>query len=124
MIIYVHNTCTTCQKALRLLEKMKISVTIKDIVQEPPSVEELQKMLSFQNNNMTKLLNTSGQLYREMQLSQKWKEMQLPEIYHLLSRHGMLIKRPFLIGDSFGLTGFKEDEWTQQLTLLLPGKKS
>src|SRR5437870_4824080 len=108
MNFYHYNKCSTCQKALRFLEKKKVSFTPIDIVQEPPSFEELQRMLNFQNGNLNKLLNTSGQLYREMQLSKKLKEMPLPEILTLLSRQGMLVKRPFLLGDDFGLTGFNE----------------
>ena len=115
MIIYLHSKCSTCQNAQRFLEEKKIAITIKDITKQPPSIEELQKMLGFQNGNLTKLLNTSGELYREMRLSSKLKDMSLPEILVLLSCHGMLIKRPFLLGDDFGLTGFKEAEWSQKL---------
>ncbi len=115
MIIYLHRKCSTCQIAERFLGKKNIAVTIKDITKEPPSIEELQRMLDFQKGNVTKLLNTSGQLYREMQLSKKLKDMTIPEILLLLSQNGMLVKRPFLLGSDFGLTGFKEEEWTQKL---------
>lgn len=115
MIIYIHSKCSTCQKAISFLKNKKISFTVKDIVVEPPTVNEIQKMLDFQNGNLSKILNTSGLLYREMQLSQKLKEMQLPEILSLLNNNGMLIKRPFLLAKDFGLTGFKEAEWSQKL---------
>lgn len=114
MIVYFHSKCTTCQNAQRFLEKKKIAIIIKDITKEPPSIHELQKMLDFQNGNVTKLLNTSGQLYREMQLSKKLKDMPLPEILALLNCHGMLVKRPFLLANDFGFTGFKEAEWSQK----------
>ena len=115
MIVYLYNKCSTCQNALRFLEKKKIDITIKDIVKEPPSVEELQKMLNFKDGNIKKLLNTSGLLYREMRLSEKLNNMSISEVLALLSQHGMLIKRPFLLGKDFGLTGFKEAEWSQVL---------
>lgn len=115
MIIYLYPKCSTCQKALRFLQSKKIAIIIKDIVKEPPSIKELQKMLDFQHGNITKLVNTSGMLYREMQLAKTLKEMPLPEILSLLSHHGMLVKRPFLLGDNFGLTGFKETKWSQKL---------
>lgn len=97
------------------MEKQKIPFTIKDISKQPPSIEELQKMLGFQNGNLTKLINTSGQLYRSMQLSKKLKDLSSLDILTLLNSHGMLIKRPFLIGIDFGLTGFKEAEWSQKI---------
>lgn len=117
MVVYLHNKCSTCQSAVRFLEKNKISATVKDITKEPPSYEELQKMLAFQNGNIKKLLNTSGLLYREMQLSKKLKDMTVSDILTLLSSHGMLIKRPFFLGEDFGITGFKEEEWLKKLHL-------
>lgn len=115
MIVYLYPKCSTCQKAQQFLEKNKLIFTLKDILKDPPSVPELQKMLHFRNGNLTKLLNTSGLLYREMQLTQKVKLMPIDEIILLLSQQGMLIKRPFLLGDTLGLTGFKEEEWSQVL---------
>jgi Spx/MgsR family transcriptional regulator len=116
MILYLYSKCSTCQKALRFLEKQKIkNIVIKEITKEPPSIHELQQMLKYQNDNLKKLFNTSGQLYRELNLSEKLKEMPLEEALKLLSQHGMLVKRPFLLGKDFGLTGFNETEWTKIL---------
>lgn len=114
MVIYSYHKCSTCQKALRFLEKKQMSFTVKEITQEPPSIEELGKMLDFQKGNIKKLLNTSGLLYREMNLADKLKEMSTQEILLLLSEHGMLVKRPFLLKKDFGLVGFKEAEWSQK----------
>jgi arsenate reductase-like glutaredoxin family protein len=70
-------------------------------------------MLDFQQGYLKKLLNTSGQLYREMHLSEELKTMPPSQTLALLSQHGMLVKRPFLLGDDFGLTGFNEEEWSR-----------
>jgi len=117
MIVYIYKKCSTCQKALRFLEQLKEKrvVTIKEITVTPPSIEELQKMLHFQNRNFKKLFNTSGQLYRKLQLTEKLKEMPFDEALTLLSQQGMLVKRPFLLGKNFGLTGFKESEWLKTI---------
>ncbi len=115
MIVYLHSKCSTCQSAKLFLEKKKIEFTIKEITKEVPSLEELEKMLEFYKGNLIKLLNTSGQLYREMELSKKIKTMTVHEVLTLLSRHGMLVKRPFILGEGFGLTGFKEGEWVQKV---------
>lgn len=114
MILYIHMTCSTCKEALRFLEIKKIPFEVRDIVKHPPSYEELEKMLGFQQENIKKLLNTSGMLYREMGLSAKIASMSTEEILALLSQHGMLIKRPFLLAKNFGLTGFKEEEWSDR----------
>lgn len=114
MIVYLYSKCSTCKIALHYLQKKRITATIKEITNEPPSLEELEKMLTFQNGNVKKLLNTSGLLYREMQLSKRLNDMSLPEILSLLSSHGMLVKRPFLLSDEFGFTGFNEVEWSNK----------
>lgn len=112
MIIYIYGKCSTCQDALRFLEKTKKdSFTVKEITLTPPSLEELQRMLKFQKGNLKKLFNTSGQMYREMELNKKIDSMPLEEALGLLTQHGMLVKRPFLLGKDFGLVGFKEAEW-------------
>ncbi len=115
MLVYLHCKCTTCQNALRFLEQNNVTFSVKDITKEPPSKRELEQMLHWQGGNVKKLLNTSGMLYRDMHLAEKIQEMTTDEILHLLSLHGMLVKRPFVIADLFGLVGFKEGEWRQKI---------
>ncbi len=113
MIIYLHKKCSTCKAALAFLEKKNIAFNVKDIVFEAPTIDELQKMLKFQKGNIKKIMNTSGLLYKEMGLASKLESMSIDEVLALLSHYGMLVKRPFLLGANFGLTGFKEPEWSQ-----------
>jgi arsenate reductase (glutaredoxin) len=113
MIVYIYSKCSTCQLAIRFLEKSGIPFTIKEITKEPPPVDELKRMLDFQNGNLKKLFNTSGLQYKEMGLSEKLGDMPLSSALELLSKNGMLVKRPFLIGKQFGVTGFKEAEWKE-----------
>lgn len=72
-------------------------------------------MLDYHEGNLKKLLNTSGLLYREMELSKKLPEMSLQAVLALLNQHGMLVKRPFLIGRNVGLTGFNSVSWSKVL---------
>ena len=115
MILYVYTKCSTCQKALSFLEQNKIAFTSKEITLTPPSKTELKSMLKFMNENLKKLFNSSGQLYRELDMSNKLKTMPEDVAITLLSQNGMLVKRPFLISDHFGLTGFNEAIWALQL---------
>ena len=111
MIIYVYSKCSTCQKAIRFLEQKKMVFVQKEITLTPPSVEELKKMLKYKEGNIRKLFNTSGLLYKEMQLSQKLDEMSLDEAFNLLHKNGMLVKRPIFITNGKICVGFKADEW-------------
>lgn len=114
MILYIYSKCSTCQKALTFLARKKITFIRKEITDEPPSIAELQAMLKYANGNLKKLFNSSGQLYRELQLTERLKEMSETQALTLLSQHGMLVKRPFLLGNHFGFTGFNESEWSQK----------
>lgn len=97
---------------MRFLNKQGIPFTEKEITKETPSISELQQMLAYQNGNLKKLFNTSGLIYKEMQLKDKFQDLSIDEAMALLYKHGMLVKRPFLLGDDFGLLGFNESEWS------------
>lgn len=116
MILYVYSKCSTCQQAIKFLEQKKVKYLRKEITVEPPSIEELKTMLKFQQGNLKKLFNTSGQLYREMELSEALAGMSEMEALTLLSQHGMLVKRPFLLGRDFGLVGFKLADWSKKIS--------
>ena len=109
--VYSYKKCSTCVKALKFLDKKKISVETKDITETPPSKKELQLMLKNYDGDIKRLFNTSGQVYREMKIKDKIKDMTAKEAIDLLSKNGKLVKRPFLIDGSAGLVGFKEEEW-------------
>ncbi len=117
MIVYVYHKCSTCKEALRFLEKTKGkgNFSVKEITVTPPSLEELQQMLKFQKGHLKKLFNTSGQLYRERQLSQKINDMPFEDALMLLTQEGMLVKRPFLLTEETGLVGFNEELWLKIL---------
>lgn len=118
MTLYIYSKCSTCQNALRFLQQHHISLKCKEITLTPPTLAELELMLSYKNGNLKRLFNTSGLLYKELGLSSKLDQMSQKEALTLLSQHGMLVKRPFLIEPAFGLTGFNEKEWVNILPLL------
>jgi len=109
--IYEYSGCSTCKKALKFLDQKKVSYEKIAIVDQPPTVAELKKMLGYQNGELKKLFNTSGQLYREMKISDKLPSLSEGEALKLLSNHGKLIKRPFLLTEKAGAVGFQEAEW-------------
>jgi arsenate reductase len=117
--IYEYKNCSTCQKALQYLEKHKIKFEKLPIVDQPPSVAELQKMLGFLKQNggsFKNLFNTSGVQYRELKISDRIKAgMTEDEAIQLLSKNGKLIKRPFLLTDKSGTVGFKPEIWKELL---------
>lgn len=109
--IYVYEKCSTCQSAIRFLQEKNIPFKKQEITKTPPSIPELKKMLEYVNHDIKKLFNTSGLLYRQMGLSTKLSSMSLEEALTLLSSQGMLVKRPFLLGQNFGYVGFSVSKW-------------
>ena len=113
--IYEYKKCSTCVKALKFLDKKNVKYEALPIVDQPPTISELKKMLGFikvEGGTLKNLFNASGILYREMKVSDKIKAgMTESEAIQLLSKNGKLIKRPFVLANDIGVVGFKEDVW-------------
>lgn len=103
--------CSTCQKAKRWLDDHNISYTDRPIKEQNPTYEELSEWISRSGLPIKKFFNTSGQIYRTMQLKDKLPEMTEEQQIQLLASEGMLVKRPLLVSDSVILVGFREAEW-------------
>ena len=107
--------CTTCQKARKWLDENKIEYEFRDIKTENPSLEELTAWYKLSGLPLKKFFNTSGLLYRSMELKTKLPAMTEEEMLALLATDGMLVKRPLIIGDDFVMAGFKQIEWEAKL---------
>ena len=111
MLVLAYRKCSTCLKALKWLEDNNIVFTERPIVEQNPTYEELKEWHAKSGLPLKKFFNTSGLLYKEMNLKDKLAEMSEEEQLQLLSTNGMLVKRPLVIGEGYVLTGFKEAEW-------------
>ncbi len=114
-LFYGYSKCSTCQKAKKWLSDRNIAFDSKDIKEEPPTKEELKSWKDKSNLSLLKFFNTSGVLYREMNLKEKVKIMTEEELLECLASDGMLVKRPILVMEDGVLLGFKEEEWKKQL---------
>lgn len=107
--------CTTCKKAQKWLDENNIEYTLRDIKQDNPSMDELAKWYKTSGMPLKKFFNTSGLLYKSMELKNKLPNMTEEQMLELLATDGMLVKRPLLVGDNFVLIGFKENAWEEKL---------
>lgn len=103
--------CTTCQKAKKWLDDNQIEYEFRDIKLDNPTLDELTKWYKKSGLPLKKFFNTSGLLYKSLDLKNKLPTMTDDEMLKLLATDGMLVKRPLLIGHDFVLVGFKEIEW-------------
>lgn len=107
--------CTTCQKAQKWLDENNIAYELRNIKEENPAFDELEEWYVKSGLPLKNFFNTSGLLYKSMELKDKLPAMSEEEQLKLLATDGMLVKRPLLIGEDFVLTGFREKEWAEKV---------
>ena len=107
--------CTTCKKAQTWLEEKGFEYELRDIKTDNPTLEELREWHRKSGLPLKRFFNTSGQLYRSMELKDKLPSMSDDEQLDLLSTDGMLVKRPILVCGDTVLVGFREKEWDEKL---------
>lgn len=114
-LLMSYPSCSTCKSAESWLTKNKIDFETRNIKEQPPTKEELIAWSERGNIEPARFFNSSGVLYREMNLKEKIKVMTKGEIFDTLAMDGMLVKRPILVGDTKVLVGFKEEDWKKAL---------
>ena len=107
--VYGIKTCGTYKKGIKYFNDNNIEVKTFNLKETVPSKEEMKEYHELSGLEIKKFFNTSGKVYRELNLKNKYKDMKLEEIYELLSLNGMLIKRPLVIHNDKVLVGFKEE---------------
>ncbi|MBI3556318.1 MAG: arsenate reductase family protein [Deltaproteobacteria bacterium] len=111
--IYEYEKCDTCRKALKFLAMNGVPFERVAICEQPPSRAELRRMLGYLGGDLKKLFNTSGQVYRELDLSTRLPKLSEEQALALLEGNGKLVKRPFVLSAQAGTVGFKEAEWAK-----------
>ncbi len=116
MLLICYPKCGTCRKAQKWLDEKGISYDYRDIKTDNPSEAELAEWIRTSGLPVRKIFNTSGMLYRELQLKDRLPGMTEEEMISLLASDGMLVKRPIALYDGKVLVGFKEAEWASVIT--------
>lgn len=115
MLFLEYPKCSTCQKAKKWLDDQNLEYTDRHIVEDNPDYDELKEWYEKSGLPLKRFFNTSGMLYREMQLKDKLETMSEEEQLRLLATNGMLVKRPLIVDGDTVLTGFREAEWEEKL---------
>lgn len=114
-VLYSYTGCESCRRALKWLREEGIVFSEIPIRETPPTPAELRAMLVHQDGELRRLFNTSGKDYREMKLGERLPSLSEAEAIELLAANGNLVKRPFFLGEDFGLVGFKPEAWERAL---------
>ena len=107
--------CSTCQKAKKWLDEQKVEYEERHIKEQNPTAEELKAWYERSGLPLKRFFNTSGQLYKSMQLKDKLPNMSEEEQLQLLGTDGMLVKRPLIVKEDTVLVGFRAAEWEAKL---------
>lgn len=115
MLFLEYPKCTTCKKAKKWLDDHNMEYMDRHIKEENPTVQELKEWHEMSGLPLKRFFNTSGNLYKEMNLKDKLPDMSEEEQYQLLATDGMLVKRPILVLEDTVLTGFREADWEKAI---------
>ena len=105
--------CSTCQKAKKFLDENNIKYEDRNIITDTPTKKEIKLWSEASEISLNKFFNTSGMLYRSMNLKESLKEFSDEDKIKMLSGDGMLVKRPILVVEGNVLLGFKEEIWKE-----------
>lgn len=114
-LLLCYKKCSTCKKAINFLDSKNINYNLRDIKENNPTKEELDNFIKLSKKDINNFFNTSGLVYRSLNLKDKLKNMNYNEKLELLASDGMLVKRPIFIFNSEVLIGFKEKEWNDKI---------
>ena len=115
MIFVEYPKCSTCQKAKKWLDENGFQYQDRHIKEQNPTFEELKEWYEKSSLPLKRFFNTSGLLYKSMNLKEKLPLMSEEEQLALLASNGMLVKRPIVVCDDLILIGFREKEWAERL---------
>ena len=115
MLFLEYPPCSTCKKAKSWLDEHGVAYTARHIKEENPTYEELKLWYERSGLELKKFFNTSGLLYKSMNLKEKLPAMSEEEQLRLLATDGMLVKRPIVVLEDKVLTGFREADWEKTL---------
>lgn len=111
LLVYQYPKCGTCRNAVNSLKSKGKELELRDIKENPPAVTELTRLIELSGLDLKKFFNTSGEVYKQMELKDKLADMSRGEQIALLSSNGMLIKRPIVTDGRVVTVGYKEEEY-------------
>lgn len=113
LTVYEYNKCGTCRSAEKWLKQAGHEVEKMPLFEQPPTAEQLEKLIARSGLNARKFFNTSGEVYKEMGLKDKVPHMTEEEMIRLMASNGRLIKRPVVTDGKTVTVGFNEDNYEQ-----------
>lgn len=117
MKVFQYRACSTCRKAIKWLDEHQVSYEAIPIVETPPTIAELQKVLELSGLEVKKLFNTSGEVYRAEGFSERLKTMSTHDALAALAANGKLVKRPLLLDSKFAIVGFDAAQYAKRFAM-------
>lgn len=109
--ILCYPACGTCKRALQWLNDNFVDYAYRPIKEENPTVDELTQWIALSNLPVTRFFNTSGKVYKDLNMKDKVRMLPDEKLIEMLAADGLLVKRPLLVTAQKVLVGFKQEEW-------------
>lgn len=106
--LYTSPSCTSCRKAKLWLEENNIEYFERNILSEPPTLEEIKEILRMTEDGTDEIISTRSKTFQELNLN--LDTVTLQDLYELIQTRPGLLRRPIIIDDKRLQVGYNEDE--------------
>ena len=114
-VIYEYAGCGTCRKARKWLQEQGVEVELRPVREQPPTAQEIDRMLAAVDGEPRRLFNTAGRDYREGGWTDRIADLDRAGVVAALQANGNLVKRPVLLAAGGCAVGFRPEEWATVL---------
>lgn len=106
--LYVTPSCTSCRKAKAWLEEHHIDYSIKNIMNEPLTLEEIKSILRMTETGTEEIISNKSKTYQELNVN--IESLPLNELYKLIINNPKMLRMPIILDEKRLQVGYNEDE--------------
>ena len=96
--IYYNPKCGTCRNTLEILKKKKIQPRVVEYLKNPPSLKDLNALLSKLRVTPAEMIRSKEPIHDELKLGEPGKSRE--DILRAVSEHPVLLQRPIVVRDN------------------------
>ena len=107
LVIYHNPSCSKSRETLQILENNNLSPTIVEYLDNPPTRQELTKIIEMLGVSARDLLRTTEQVYEDAKLERE--ALSEDEIIAAICQHPILLQRPIVVSGDRAVIGRPPD---------------
>ena len=111
IIIYLSPSCTSCRKAHAWLEDYNIPFIERNIMKNPPTQLEFQKMMTLTVSGTDEIISTRSKAFQKLGID--INDLSLHELHDLIQEHPEILRKPIIMDQRRIQIGYNESEIRQ-----------